>query len=38
VTRAIAGLVKKRVVIEAEHPKFKGTWLALPKLTKNMSL
>jgi hypothetical protein len=34
VTRAIAGLVKKRVLVEAEHPKFKGTWLALPKLVK----
>jgi hypothetical protein len=34
VTRAIAGLVRKRVVVEAEHPKFKGTWLALPKLCK----
>jgi hypothetical protein len=34
VTRAIAGLVRKRVVVEAEHPKFKGTWLALPKLVK----
>lgn len=34
VTRAIAGLIKKRVVVEAEHPKQKGVWLALPKLCK----
>jgi hypothetical protein len=34
VTRAIAGLVRKRVIVEAEHPKFKGTWLALSKLVK----
>ncbi|HEY5730299.1 MAG TPA: hypothetical protein VIS72_09635, partial [Anaerolineales bacterium] len=32
VTRAIAGLVKKRVLVEAEHPNYKGTWLALSKL------
>jgi len=34
VTRAINGLVKKRVLIEAEYPKQKGTWLALSKLVK----
>lgn len=34
VTRAIAGLVKKRVVVEAEHPKQRDVWLALPKLVK----
>lgn len=34
VTRAIAGLVKKRAVVETEHPKQKGVWLALPKLCK----
>ena len=34
VTRAITGLVKKRVLIEAEHPKQKGTWLVLSKLVK----
>ncbi len=34
VTRAIAGLSRKRVVVETEHPKFKGIWLALPKLCK----
>jgi hypothetical protein len=34
VTRAIAGLSRKRVVVETEHPKFKGLWLALPKLVK----
>lgn len=34
VTRAIAGLMKKRVLVEAEHPKQKGAWLALSKLVK----
>ena len=34
VTRAITGLVKKRVLIEAGHPKQKGTWLVLSKLVK----
>lgn len=34
VTRAIAGLVRKRALVEAEHPKQKGIWLALPKLCK----
>ena len=34
VTRAIAGLMKKRLLVEAEHPKHKGTWLALSKLVK----
>jgi len=34
VTRAITGLVKKRTLFEAEHPKQKGTWLALSKLVK----
>jgi len=34
ITRAITGLVKKRVLVEAEHPKQKGTWLALSKLVK----
>jgi hypothetical protein len=32
--RAIAGLAQKKVVIEAEHPKQKGKWYALPKLTE----
>lgn len=31
--RAIAGLVQKKFIIESEHPKQKGKWLALPKLT-----
>ncbi|MEW6287957.1 MAG: crosslink repair DNA glycosylase YcaQ family protein [Chloroflexota bacterium] len=34
VTRAIAGLVQKRVLVEAEHPTFKGIWLSLPKLVE----
>jgi len=34
VTRAITGLVKKRVLVKAEHPKQKGTWLVLSKLVK----
>lgn len=34
VTRAVAGLTKKRFVVEAEHPKQKGVWLALSKLVK----
>lgn len=34
VTKAITGLVRKRVLIEAEHPKHKGTWLTLSKLCK----
>jgi hypothetical protein len=31
--RTISSLVEKRVVIEMEHPKHKGNWLALPKLS-----
>jgi len=34
VTRTITGLVKKRIIVEAEHPKQKGTWLVLTKLIK----
>ncbi|NWG33821.1 MAG: winged helix DNA-binding domain-containing protein [Chloroflexi bacterium] len=34
VTRSIAGLVAKRVIVETEHPKFKGVWLALPHLVE----
>ncbi len=34
ITRAITGLVKKRVLVEAEYPKQKGTWLVLSKLVK----
>jgi hypothetical protein len=30
--RAIAGLVQKKVIVEAEHSKQKGKWLALSKL------
>jgi len=33
VTRTITGLVKKRALIEAEHPKHKGIWYTLSKLT-----
>ena len=33
-TRAITGLVEKRMLIESEHPKEKGKWLVLPKLVK----
>lgn len=32
--RTLATLVTNNTVIEAEHPKHKGTWLALPKLVK----
>jgi uncharacterized protein YcaQ len=34
VTRSISGLVAKRMLVECEHPKQKGTWYALPKLVK----
>jgi len=34
ITRAITGLVQKRVIVEAEQPKQKGTWLALSDLVK----
>jgi hypothetical protein len=30
----ISGLVEKRKLAQAEHPKQKGTWLALPELVK----
>lgn len=30
--RAIAGLVQKKVIVESEHPKQRGKWLALAKL------
>lgn len=33
VTRTITGLVKKRALIEAEHPKHKGIWYTSSKLT-----
>lgn len=31
-SRSISGLVAKRALVECEHPKQKGKWLALPKL------
>lgn len=34
VTRSIAGLVKKRALVECEHPKEKGAWFALTRLVK----
>lgn len=34
VARAIQGLVRRRVLVEAEHPNHKGTWMALSKLCK----
>ena len=36
--RTILGLVAKRKLVESEHPKQKGKWFALPKLTRKMSL
>ena len=33
-TRAIAGLVEKRTIVECEHPKEKGHWHALTRLVK----
>jgi hypothetical protein len=32
--RTITSLVEKRMLVESEHPKHKGQWLALPKLSK----
>ena len=32
VTRAVNGLVAKRVLVQTEHPKQKGIWYTLPKL------
>jgi len=32
--RTISSLVAKRMLVESEHPKQKGQWLALPKLSK----
>jgi hypothetical protein len=34
VAKAIVGLVKKQVLVEAEHPKQKGVWYALSKFVK----
>ena len=32
--RTIISLVEKRMLVESEHPKHKGQWLALPKLSR----
>jgi winged helix DNA-binding protein len=32
--RTITGLVEKRTLVKAEHPKEKGEWLALPELSE----
>jgi len=32
VTRAITSLIAKRIIVEVEHPKQKGSWLTLSKL------
>jgi len=32
--RTIANLVEKQMLVESAHPKYKGQWLALPKLVK----
>ncbi|HMB24607.1 MAG: DNA glycosylase AlkZ-like family protein [Chloroflexota bacterium] len=32
--RTIAGLIEKRKLVKAEHPKEKGEWLALPELIR----
>jgi hypothetical protein len=32
ITRTIAGLLEKRMLVESEHPKHKGIWFALPEL------
>jgi len=34
VTRAMNGLVTKRILVQAEHPNKKGVWYALPRLSK----
>jgi len=34
VSRSISGLVSKRTLVEAEHPKQKGKWFAFPKVCK----
>ena len=34
VGRTVSGLVERRIVVAAEHPKQKGIWLALSKLVK----
>jgi hypothetical protein len=34
ITRTISSLVEKRMLVESEHPKYKGRWLALPELSK----
>jgi len=32
--RTIVGLIEKRMLVESEHPKQKGKWFALPRLSK----
>src|SRR5689334_21223519 len=32
--RTLTNLIEKKVLVESEHPKHKGQWLALPKLVK----
>ena len=34
IARSISGLIAKRILVECEHPKQKGMWLALPKLCR----
>ncbi len=34
IARTVSGLVAKRKLVESEHPKDKGKWLALPELAK----
>ncbi len=34
VTRTVSGLAAKRNLVESEHPKHTGKWLALPELSK----
>jgi len=34
VTRTVSGLAAKRKLVESEHPKHKGKWLALPELSR----
>ena len=34
VTRTVSGLAAKRKLVESEHPKFKGKWLALPEVCR----
>ena len=36
ITRTITGLAEKRMLVESEHPKHKGKWLALPNLVSTL--